>query len=146
MGDITWTGWSHIKTVPFVRTSASLLGGVGSTVTTLTFNWKDTLRYSAGANYKVNDTWKFRMGVAFDETPTNDVDRTPRIPDQDRLWLAIGAQWRVSKSGLLDLGYAHEFIRTATVNTAAAGVPGRLIGEYNNSKADIFSVQYTHSF
>lgn len=146
MADITWTGWSHEKSIPFVRTSASALGGVGSVVTTLTLNWRDTWRYSVGANYKINDAWKLRMGTAYDQTPTNDVDRTSRIPDQSRTWAAIGAQYRVSKSAVLDFGYAHEFIRTTTINNAVAGVPGRLIGEFDNSSADIFSVQYTHSF
>ncbi len=142
MGDITWTRWSRVKSVPFVRTSLA----PGAVVSTLTFNWSDTLRYSVGGNYKMNDSWKFRAGAAYDETPTNDIDRTSRIPDQNRLWLAIGAQYRISKAAALDFGYAHEFIKTATVNNAVTGVPGRLIGEFSNSSVDILSVQYTHSF
>jgi long-chain fatty acid transport protein len=144
MGDFTWTRWSRLKSIPFVRTSGAL---AGATFTTLTFNWSDTNRYSIGANYKMNDSWKFRMGAAYDQTPTNDVTRTPRIPDQDRKWLAIGAQYRISKAGVLDLGYAHEFMNTTTVNNAApAPFPGRLIGKYDSNKVDIISVQYTHSF
>lgn len=142
MWDITWTRWSRIKSVAFVRTSLA----PGATVSTLTFNWRDTLRYSVGANYKVNDNWKFKMGIAYDETPTNDVDRTSRIPDNDRIWLAIGTQFKVTKTAVLDFGYAHEFIKKATVNNAVTGVAGRLIGEFNNSSADIISLQYTQSF
>jgi hypothetical protein len=51
----------------------------------------------------------------------------------------------VSKAGVAELGYAHEFVRDANINTAVTGVPGRLIGKFEN-KADIFSVQYSHSF
>ncbi len=144
MGDITWTGWSHEKSVPFIRTSLV----PGAIVSTLTFNWRDTLRYSVGGNYKMNDNWKLRAGVAYDESPTNDVDRTSRIPDQDRTWIAIGAQYRISKAAVLDFGYAHEFIKTATVNNAVGAGPtfSRLIGEFNSSSADIASVQYTGSF
>lgn len=142
MGDITWTRWSRVKSIPFIRTSLA----PGAVVSTLTFNWSDSLRYSVGGNYKMNDSWKLRAGVAYDQTPTNNVDRTSRIPDQNRTWLAIGAQYRISKAAALDFGYAHEFIKTATVNNAVAGVPGRLIGEFNNSSVDILSVQYTHSF
>lgn len=142
MGDITWTGWSHEKSVPFTRTSLA----PGAVVSTLTFNWRDTLRYSVGANYKMNDSWKFRVGAAYDESPTNDVDRTSRIPDQNRTWIAFGAQYRISKAAVLDFGYAHEFIKTATVNNAVPPLPGRLIGEFGSSSADIFSAQYTRSF
>jgi len=141
MADITWTGWSHLQSVPFVRTSLV----PGAVVSTLTFNWKDTYRYSAGANFKMNERWKFRFGVAYDQSPTNDTDRTPRVPDQDRKWLAFGAQYMLSKGSSLDFGYAHEFIRTASINNGVAGVPGRLIGEMDNS-VDIFSVQYNHQF
>ena len=142
MGDITWTRWSRVKSIPFIRTSLA----PGAVVSTLTFNWRDTLRYSVGGNYKMNDSWKLRAGAAYDESPTNDIDRTSRIPDQNRTWIAIGAQYRISKAAVLDFGYAHEFIKTATVNNAVTGVPGRLIGEFGNSSADIFSAQYTHSF
>jgi long-chain fatty acid transport protein len=142
MWDITWTRWSRIKSVAFVRTSLA----PGATVSTLTFNWSNTLRYSVGANYKMNDAWKFKMGVAYDQTPTNDIDRTSRIPDNDRIWLALGTQFKVTKTAVLDFGYAHEFIKKATVNNTVTGVAGQLNGVFNNSSADIISLQYTQSF
>ncbi|MBI2296213.1 MAG: outer membrane protein transport protein [Betaproteobacteria bacterium] len=145
MGDITWTGWSSVQQLAVIRTSGPL---AGTTLTTLAFRWKDTWRFGIGANYKMNDQTKIRFGVAFDETPTNDVDRTSRLPDQDRTWVAVGVQHRVSKAGVLDLGYAHEFIRDASINTTAAPLtcpPHCLTGKFEN-KADIFSIQYSHSF
>ena len=142
MGDVTWTGWSHLKQLTVVRTSGAL---TGAAPVSLTFNWRDTWRTSIGANYKPNATWKFRGGVAYDKTPTNDVDRTARLPDQDRTWLALGAQMRVSKAGTVDVGYAHEFIRNASVNNVAPVTGLRLIGQFKN-QVDIFSLQYSHSF
>ena len=141
MWDITWTRWSRVKSVAFVRTSLV----PGATVSTLTFNWRDTMRYSVGTNFNMNDSWKFRLGMAYDESPTNDADRTPRIPDQNRIWAALGVQYKINKKAALDLGYAHEFIKSTNINTAVAGV-GRLIGEYTGSRADIISLQYTQSF
>lgn len=145
MGDITWTAWSRLKRLDVIRTSGPLSG---ARFAVLTFNWKDTWRYSLGANYKLSEAWKIRLGVAYDETPANDVDRTPRVPDQDRKWVAIGGQYRISKSSTLDLAYAHEFIKDARVNNAppvpAVGA-ARLIGQFED-KADILSVQFSHSF
>jgi long-chain fatty acid transport protein len=144
MADLTWTGWSSLDRLVVLRTTATGAGSaVGSTVTSLAFNWDDTFRYSAGANYKLNSQTKIRFGVALDKTPTNDVDRTPRLPDQDRTWLAFGVQWRPSKAGILDFGYAHEFIKDASINQTTA--IGTVVGTFKN-KADIFSVQYSHSF
>lgn len=142
MGDVTWTGWSHLKRLDVVRTDGAR---AGTTPVSLTFNWKDTWRTSLGANYKPNDAWKIRFGVAFDETPTNDVDRTARLPDQDRKWVAIGAQVKVAKAGTLDFGYAHEFIKDASVRNTAAITGLTLVGNFNN-QVDIFSVQYSHSY
>lgn len=138
LGDITWTGWSSVQQLVVTRSNT------GAVLTTLPFQWKDTWRFGVGANYRINDQMKMRFGVALDESPTNDVTRTPRLPDQDRTWVALGMQYRVSKAGVLDWGYAHEFIRDASVNNSQ-GAAGRLVGTFEN-KADIFSVQYSHSF
>jgi len=142
MADITWTGWSHVKRLDVVRTSGPLSG---TAPVSLTFNWEDTMRYSVGANYKYNDAWKFKVGVAFDETPTNQTDRTARLPDENRRWLAFGAQWKLSKSGVLDFGYAHEFISDAAINNRAPITGQTLVGRFKD-QADILSIQYSHSF
>ena len=144
MADITWTQWSKLQAVSIVFTTGAPLGS------SLLFNWDDTMRYSVGASYKPNQTWKFRVGVAYDETPTNNVDRTPRLPDEDRKWLALGVQYAMSKATKLDFGYAHEFIKDARVSNTnpvtAFGTPaGTLVGNYSN-KVDILSVQLTHQF
>ncbi|MGZ8269331.1 MAG: OmpP1/FadL family transporter, partial [Burkholderiales bacterium] len=105
--------------------------------------WKDTWRYSAGANYRINDRMKLRMGVAYDETPTNDETRTPRLPDQDRTWVAAGLQYRIPRGGVLEIAYAHEFIRDANVNVPLGA--SNLVGTFEN-KADILSLQYSLPF
>jgi len=149
MGDLTWTGWSSVQQLQVIRTSTAATlgpfpGAVGATLTTLQFQWDDTWRYAIGANYKISPQTKLRFGVAIDETPTNDQFRTARLPDQDRTWLALGVQYRPSKTGILDVGYAHEFVKDARINNTVAGV-GTLSGEFEN-KADIFSIQYSHTF
>jgi hypothetical protein len=50
---------------------------------------------------------------------------------------------------VIDVGYAHEFIRDARVNVPVPGfttcAAGCLTGNFSD-KADIFSIQYSHSF
>lgn len=145
MADITWTGWSSVKRLDIIRTTASAGGAAGSTLSSLVFNWKDTWRFGVGANYKLNAKTKLRFGVALDETPTNDANRTPRLPDQDRTWIAFGVQHKLSKTSVLDFGYAHEFVDDADVNVTVPPAPGTLTGTFEN-KADIISFQYSHLF
>lgn len=148
MGDLTWTGWSSLQQLQVIRTSTAAAlgpfpGAAGSTLTTLQFQWDDTWRYGIGVNYKMSPQTKLRFGVALDETPTNDQFRTARLPDEDRTWVALGVQYRPSKTSILDIGYAHEFIKDARVsNTSALGT---FSGTFEN-KADIFSIQYSMSF
>ncbi len=155
MADLTWTGWSNLQrldvirasssAVPFVLPANPLGGAAGTTFSTLQFEWDDTWRVGLGANYKMNDRTKIRMGLAYDKTPTNDLHRSPRLPDQDRIWVAFGVQYKPFKQGTLDIGYAHEFVKDGSVNNTVTGVPGRLVGHFS-SKADIISVQYSHTF
>ena len=145
MGDITWTGWSKVQQLVVVRSGAV---APGSTLTTLDFRWDDTWRFGVGANYKMNEQMKLRFGVAFDQTPTNDLTRTPRLPDQDRKWLAFGFQYKPSKQGTLEIAYAHEFVKDARVSasTAPLSCPANCLNGTFKDKADIISIQYSHAF
>lgn len=146
MGDITRTGWDSLQQLTVVRTSGPLSGAV---LTTLPFRWDDTMRYGIGVNYQLSAQTKLRFGVALDETPTNDATRTARLPDEERTWVAFGVQHRFSKAAVLEVGYAHEFIKDARVRNDVPGFTNCAAGCLNGSfqsKADIISVQYSHSF
>jgi long-chain fatty acid transport protein len=146
LADLTRTGWSSLDSLRIIRSNGFVLEETP-------FNWRNTWRAGLGVNYRVNDPWTLRFGVAYDQTPTKDEFRTPRIPDQNRTWLAIGAQYKVSKAGAIDFGYAHLFVRDANVNLSgppalsAALVAGRgaLVGNFDNH-VDILAIQYRHNF
>jgi long-chain fatty acid transport protein len=138
MGDITWTHWSV-----FDQLVVQFANGAPNNVTPE--NWQNTWRFSLGLNYKPNEHWKLRTGVAWDQTPvTSSQSRTPRIPDNSRTWLAVGGSWYFAKGASLDVGYAHLFIPNTPIDHTepASGV---LIGNYDNS-VNIVSVQLVYSF
>jgi long-chain fatty acid transport protein len=149
MADLTWTRWSRIKSIVPTCESASFAVCTGSRSpvlgATLATNWKDTWRIGVGANYRHSPTWKFRFGLAYDPTPTNDTDRTARLPDEDRFWVTVGAQYTLSRNARIEVGYAHEFLRKAQVNTQVTGTAFRQIGHFEDS-ADILTVAYSHRF
>ena len=57
LGDVTWTEWSKISSLPIVRTSGA---ASGTTLDTLTFNFEDTWRASFGVNYKYSGPWTLK--------------------------------------------------------------------------------------
>lgn len=137
MGDVTWTRWSE-----FNELRIRFDNGAADNVTPE--NWRDTYRVSLGTTYQYNDAWKIRGGIAYDRTPVTDAFRTARIPDNDRTWLAVGASYKVSKAGSADFGYAHLFVKDASINKTEPAA-GNLLGNYSND-VNILSVQYTHNF
>ena len=109
-------------------------------------NWDDAWRYSLGVIYRPDATWTFRLGVAYDETPIPKAeDRTPRIPGNDRTWVAFGLGYQISSRLALDVGYAHLFIDTTKVDTLDHNTFHQLVGEYD-SQVDIFSAQLKMTF
>ena len=142
LADITWTGWSKFDKLAIYRTSGALLSSTPE-------NWQDILRYSLGATWHVSDKLSLRGGIAYDEAPVSDRYRTPRIPDGARTWVAVGGQYRLSRQGALDVGYAHLFVNDPGLDAAAPATlitpANTLKGDYQ-SQVDILSVQYTHSF
>ncbi len=142
LGDVTWTGWSKIKQLVVTRDN-------GTTLSTTPENFKNTWRVGAGATYRYDDAWSIKMGLAYDQTPVNDTDRTARLPDNNRIWLSVGGQYRLSKDGTLDFGYAHLFIKDAPIDQPANGaspfLSGHLVGTYKGS-IDILGAQFAYRF
>ncbi len=138
MGDVTYTRWDRFEELRVRYDSAQ-----ADTVTPE--QWDNSYRVAFGANYRVDSGLTLRAGVAFDEEPIpNDSLRTPRIPGNDRTWLAVGAQFAASDKMLFDVGYAHLRVADTNINHSDA-TAGTLIGSYQN-EVDIFSAQLTYNF
>ena len=140
LGDATFTAWSRIQALRIVRDNGTVLSNTPE-------NFRDTWRLGAGATYRHSDALSLKMGVAYDQTPVNDTDRTARLPDQSRKWLAFGGQYRLSKDGTLDVGYAHLFVKDPSINQNGgnATLNGQLVGSYKSS-VGIFGAQFLYRF
>jgi len=153
LADATFTRWSEINRINIVDSTNGTLRD------SLVLDFDDTWRYSVGVNYKLNDAWILKGGVAYDQSPVKGASsRSVRLPDNDRTWLSIGAAMKVKQNGKLDFGYSHLFLKDADINftrsqqapgfttpTPAPGTASTVAGSYTGS-IDILSVQYTLSF
>ena len=98
---------------------------------------------------------KVRVGVAYDTTPVKDEFRTPRLPDEDRTWLAAGFQWALSKQAAIDVGGAYLLVKEASSDLPnvdpsppsgfAAAPRGNLVGTYD-ATVWVASAQVRYSF
>jgi long-chain fatty acid transport protein len=140
MADVQYTGWSSVQELRITRST-------GATLDVTPENFRDTWRAAVGANYHYSNQWMFRAGLAYDQSPVRDAQRTPRLPDNDRTWISIGAQYRFSPQLALDAGYTYIFVSNSSINqnegnTAANGL---INGSYK-ANVNIVSAQLTYTF
>ena len=139
MADAVRTGWSSLRdvTINFANPRQ------GTTVEA--FDWDDTMFYSLGGEWAMSDRFTFRAGVAFDETPTNDVTRTPRLPDADRKWFSAGVTWNASEHLSIDAGYTHIMVDDPTINNVRSSSGSTLSGTFD-AQANLFGVGAQYRF
>lgn len=140
MADVQFTGWSSVQALTIVRSTGALLSSTPE-------NFRDTWRGSIGANYHYSPQWMFRAGLAYDQSPVRDAQRTPRLPDNDRTWLSIGAQYHFSPQFVVDAGYTYIIIKDPNINqNEGSRTANALIsGSYRNN-VNIGAVQLTYTF
>ncbi len=109
--DIAQTRWSSIQTIAVDNVES------GENVTELDLRYDDTLRLAIGASFAMSDIMTWRFGVAKDDAPqTNPEYVSPRIPDEDRTWLALGANIQFSDRVSMDVSYAHLMVDDAELD------------------------------
>jgi len=130
LADVTWTGWSSIQELRIKRSD-------GTTLSVLPENFKDTWRFSVGTNYYYDDKTVLRLGVAYDQSPVNNIDRGARLPDNDRTWLSVGARYKYSSALNFDLGAAYIFVKDGSINNSgnppSIAANGLINGDYKNN-------------
>jgi long-chain fatty acid transport protein len=144
MAEAAWTAWSRLRELRLTFDNAAQSDNV------ITSNWEDTWFLAVGATWRANDRWVLRTGVAYDQSPARDTWRTPRVPDEDRLWLSFGASYRVYPGASLDIGYTRLFLDDAAIGLSSTADPnnafrGNLSGHVDLS-VDILAVQYRMQF
>lgn len=130
VADITWTFWEDDLSALVVDFENPAQPPIAERL-----NYDDTVRYSFGAELEWWTDLTVRAGVAFDESPTTTNFRSPRIPDSDRVIVALGLSWTppwVEEGNVtIDAAYQHIFFEEAEVNTVGTS-RSRLIGEFDN--------------
>ena len=153
LGDVSWTGWSSIPKVDIMRTSGLRNGTLAQVLDT---EFRDTWRFAVGTTYTMNDAWKIKLGLAYDQTPVKGPDtRLTSLPDNNRTWFSAGVQWKPSKMTALDLGATYLYLKDAEINnnqsvtvtnsTTAAANRGTVKGTYSDS-AFLVGAQFSMAF
>jgi long-chain fatty acid transport protein len=143
LADFTWTGWDSIQSLTVIATSGAR---TGQPVANTALNFRNSWRVGAGVECQLRPAWLLRAGLAYDRSPVQDAFRTPRLPDDDRKWLATGVRFQPNAQWSLDVGYAHLWVQTAPSALApASAVLGALRGRYESS-SNVLAAQASFHF
>lgn len=108
-GLIRWAEWSNFDTLSLEHGLNAGLKPFAGTLETVEIEnkWQDTWLFSVGADYRINDAWTVRGGIAYEMGAVDDEKyRVAVIPDTDRLWLSLGASYHWSKQLQFDVAAA----------------------------------------
>jgi long-chain fatty acid transport protein len=74
-------------------------------------------------------------------------DRSVRLPDSDRFWLAVGLNQKLGERTSIDVGYSHVFFKGAEIDRPTFPNPLLQVvrGSFNTG-AHIISFQLNHHF
>lgn len=155
-GLIRWANWSNFDVLTIENSIPSMIGGVGLPVHGMTIpvssilgkvdvqnNWQDTWLFSVGADYRINDAFTVRGGIAYETSPVDDeTTRMAVIPDTDRLWLSLGATYHFNKQLQFDMGATY----LMGVGDMDLYSNGEKIGEYQSLDAYLVGFQAQYRF
>ncbi|HEF4762400.1 TPA: outer membrane protein transport protein [Pseudomonas putida] len=104
----TWTRWSRLKEISVENEGVpAALAARGFGTITEEQNWHDTWAHAIGASYQLNKQWVLRTGLSVDQAPTNNENRSPRIPTGDRTVFSLGAGWSPTDDLTIDVAYSY---------------------------------------
>lgn len=150
--------------VNFSDVAGGMNGSVHQGPACLDLKARDSSTFSLGMNYHVDDKLTLRTGAQYDQTPVPSAKyRTPGAPDNNRLLLAFGANYRLAKNTSLDFAYAYMMVQDGASdyhdrcrNTYYEGTPsssnncsgdgGTFRGLYTGVHAQIIGAQLNKKF
>ncbi|WP_407311508.1 OmpP1/FadL family transporter [Pseudomonas sp. nanlin1] len=112
----TFTRWSRLKSIIVENEGGGAFANIAEEQ-----NWHDTWAHAIGAAYKLNKQWTLRTGLSVDQSPTNNTDRSTRIPTGDRVAISFGAGWSPTDDITIDVAYSYLKEEEVSVNRTNTG-------------------------
>ena len=80
------------------------------------FSYDDGWFFSLGGEYQYNEKLTLRGGVGWELSPISDASRSISLPDDDRLWLSIGATYKKDEKWTFNAAYTFITAFDTTIN------------------------------
>lgn len=156
-GLVRWANWSKFKSLKLKNSGAivdlvDIVASQNPDVNSIREvevknNWEDTWLFSVGADYKLNNSWTVRGGIAYEMDPIKDqTTRMAAIPDTDRLWLTLGSTYKYNDDLQFDVGAAYLKGIGDKDLYSHQGAGAIKVGEYDKLDCYMVGVQMQYRF
>jgi long-chain fatty acid transport protein len=118
MGSVTYIQWNVFRDLVLQNVAGIDESELESNNVVIRINegFRNAWNFSVGANYHPNETWIFRTGIGYDETPTRNQFRNVQLPDSSRIAVAFGGHYQATQTIGFDAGWTHLFVMNTRVN------------------------------
>jgi long-chain fatty acid transport protein len=147
LGEFDFYTWSNFQSID-IHTNSVLIGNLVTAE-----NYQDSVAFSLGAEYQLDEQWRLRGGFKYDQTPTVDGFRDTRVPDSDRYIIAAGFHYDYDSHIGIDAGYSHLFAPDQNISlhrefftTTPAILTSSDIRAQAHLSVDILSAGLTYKF
>jgi long-chain fatty acid transport protein len=127
MAEAQWTNWSTFDQLTIKFDNPAQPDSVTEE------EWRDSWFFAVGTTWKPDPSWTLRAGLAFDQSPVRDRSRTPRIPDENRYWLSLGAGWQPLPWLGLDAAFTYIALEDSEVDLSAGDTGNTFRGDLSAS-------------
>lgn len=136
--------WSSFQNLTFVSRSGMNNPATPGYISRVEEKWRDTNFFALGTSYMLDEQWKLRLGIAYDQGAVRLQHRTPRIPDTDRIWYSAGLSYQYNEHLSFNAAYTYMYAHKSHLDTSLTGNAGRNVtAEYTNSiKVFAFGLNY----
>ena len=136
LGTVQWENWSRFKQL----TVTGDFSPIGNSITTPA-NWNDSWYFSVGGEYDYTPALTLRTDVGYEISPVDDPSkRFTAIPDNDKVYLSVGASYKYSEWTTFDVGYSHIFVQDGDFTRTPPGVPAPELSGTVEASVDMIAV------
>ena len=151
LGSAIYTQWSVFKTLILndvagaVSDPNTLVAGSNTIQVTIPQYFHNTWNVSVGTEYYPTEDIILRGGLGYDQSPVVKAYRNVQLPDNDRYIVAVGGHYQATKTIGFDVGYAHLFIREASISPPPQVMGAQTVVTNGSVRggADVYSGQVT---
>ena len=137
--------WSSFQKLTFISRNGHNATGAGY-ISQVNERWRDTNFFSVGTSYMLDEQWKLRLGLAYDQSAVRYQHRTPRIPDSDRLWYTIGLGYDYNEHLDFNVGYTYIDARKSSLDTSLTGNKGKNVTAEYTSSIQVLTFGFVYKF